>query len=61
MLLLTGATGFLGSYLLYELFRRSYKIRAVKRKDSDFSQVELAFRVMNEDAAIGFDDYLNSI
>ncbi|HRY31372.1 MAG TPA: NAD-dependent epimerase/dehydratase family protein [Bacteroidales bacterium] len=40
MILLTGATGFLGSYLLLELLQRGYEVRALRRSSSGFDQFE---------------------
>jgi len=59
MILLTGATGFTGSYILYELFRKKEKVLAVKRYDSSFRQIEFAFRLMNSDKSVTFDDYIS--
>jgi len=36
MIFVTGATGFLGSYLVKDLIRKGEKIRALKRKTSGF-------------------------
>lgn len=45
MILLTGATGLLGSHIAYELLQQGKKIRALKRKDSNSTLTEkyLAF------------------
>jgi len=59
MILLTGSTGFTGSYILYELFKRKEKVLALKRYDSSFRQIEYVFRLMNNDRTITFDDYIS--
>lgn len=43
MILLTGATGFLGSKLLRELINKKYKIVCIKRSTSDCSRVKDIF------------------
>ncbi len=48
MILLTGATGFLGSYLLLELLQQGYDVRALRRPSSGSGQIE---RVMQTYAA----------
>ena len=40
MILLTGATGLLGSHIAYELLQQGKKIRALKRKDSNSTLTE---------------------
>lgn len=42
----TGGTGFLGAYLLYELLQTSHAIKALKRPNSDLSHLRLVFRFM---------------
>ncbi|HPD65149.1 MAG TPA: SDR family oxidoreductase [Bacteroidia bacterium] len=59
MILITGASGFAGSYILYELFRRQKKVRVFKRPDSSFRQIEFVFRLMNQDKELTFNDYIN--
>jgi len=61
MILLTGATGYAGSYLLYELVGKGEKVRAVKRPESSLEQVKFAFRVMNKDQNFTLQDYLEQI
>ena len=39
MILVTGATGLVGSHLLYELLKKEEKIKALKRQSSDTGQV----------------------
>jgi dihydroflavonol-4-reductase len=48
MIFVTGGTGFVGSYLLYELSGKNKKIRAMKRAGSQTSQTELIFNFMGE-------------
>ncbi len=43
MILLTGATGLLGSHIAYELLQQEKKIRALKRKDSNSTLTEKIF------------------
>ena len=43
MILLTGATGLLGSHIAYELLQQGKKIRALKRKDSNSTLTEKIF------------------
>ena len=43
MILLTGATGLLGSHIAYELLQQGKKIRALKRKDSNSTLIEKIF------------------
>jgi len=61
MLLLTGSTGFTGSYLLYELIKNKYQVRAMKREKSNFRQIELAYNVMNKNSGSGYEEYLKKI
>jgi len=39
MILITGATGLVGSHLLYELLKKEEKVKALKRQSSDTGQV----------------------
>lgn len=43
MILVTGATGLVGSHLLYELLKKEEKIKALKRQSSDTGQVLKTF------------------
>ena len=43
MILVTGATGLVGSHLLYELLKKEEKIKALKRQSSDTDQVLKTF------------------
>ena len=61
MILISGATGFLGSYLLYRLIKEGHKIRAVKRTSSNFKQVKIAFDFMNKGHFKDFDSYQEKI
>lgn len=49
MILLTGATGFLGSYILFDLLKKGYDVRALYRKGSSFRQVERVFTHFSKD------------
>lgn len=49
MVLVTGATGLIGSYLLVELSKRGEKIRALKRRDSSFDSVKELFAFFSLD------------
>lgn len=43
MILLTGGTGFIGSYILYYLLREGYGVRAIRRETSSISQTRFIF------------------
>ncbi|MDR3706288.1 MAG: SDR family oxidoreductase [Paludibacteraceae bacterium] len=47
-ILLTGATGMLGAHLLWHLLQKGARVRALKRKRSDFEQTELIFHFYND-------------
>lgn len=47
MILLTGGTGLVGSHLLYELTASGKKVRALRRKESNFDMLEKIFRWYN--------------
>jgi dihydroflavonol-4-reductase len=44
MLFLTGATGYLGSYILLDLLQNGFSVRAMKRPHSSMEQVNRVFR-----------------
>jgi dihydroflavonol-4-reductase len=44
MILLTGATGLVGSHVLYSLIIKGDRVRATRRKNSDITEVEKLFR-----------------
>lgn len=46
----TGGTGLVGSHLLYELLRKGYRVRALKRPNSNILQVLKTFRYYSADA-----------
>jgi nucleoside-diphosphate-sugar epimerase len=46
----TGGTGLAGSHLLYELLRKGYRVRALKRPNSNTLQVLKTFRYYSADA-----------
>ena len=48
MILVTGATGLVGSHLLYELLKKEEKIKALKRQSSDTGQVLKIFSIYTE-------------
>lgn len=57
MILVTGATGLVGSHVLIELTKRGEKIRALKRKPSDLSIVKNLFDFyLSEKAAEKFNE-----
>jgi len=49
MILVTGATGLLGSHLLFELIKSNEKVKALKRADSDLAFVKKVFSYYSED------------
>lgn len=49
MIFVTGGTGLLGSHLIHELIDRGYKIRALRRSDSDFTTIKRVFRYLSDD------------
>ncbi len=49
MILLTGATGFLGSHVLYKLLLNGEKVRATKRISSSLENVKRVFKFYGED------------
>lgn len=52
MILVTGATGLVGSHLVYQLLKRGEKIRAVKRATSNVSNVLKVFSYYDRKPAI---------
>ena len=48
MVLVTGGTGFIGSYLLYELLRDNPEIKALKRPASDLKNTRFIFKNLSE-------------
>jgi len=58
MIFLTGATGFLGSYVAYFLLNEYEEISAIKRKTSSLDQLKLVFDFMAGEKA---DSYLKRI
>ena len=49
MVLITGATGLVGSHLLYALLKREQTVRATKRKSSNLKDVSLTFSFYGAD------------
>jgi nucleoside-diphosphate-sugar epimerase len=49
MILITGATGLVGSHLTFELVRTGHMVRALKRRGSDLAMIEKVFS-LNSDA-----------
>ena len=58
MVLVTGSTGLVGSYLLYYLLESGKQIRAMKRKSSSIVAVKNVFQELNSEKA---EIYFNSI
>lgn len=52
MIFLTGATGFLGSYILLELLEKGHTVTALKRSDSKMDQFERVFRSFSTQPAV---------
>jgi len=50
----TGATGLVGSHLLYDLLRKGYYVKALKRQQSDVLQVHKTFGLYGGDADVPF-------
>lgn len=50
MILVTGGTGFVGSYLLFDLAKSGEKVRAIHRKSSDFEAVKKVFGYYADEA-----------
>ena len=48
MVLVTGGTGFIGSYIMYELLRDHPEIKALKRPGSDLTQSRFIFKYLSE-------------
>jgi nucleoside-diphosphate-sugar epimerase len=46
----TGATGLVGSHLLYDLLQRGYRVKALKRPQSNILQVQKTFGLYTDDA-----------
>ena len=46
----TGATGLLGSHLLYDLLQKGYRVKALKRQQSNTLQALKTFRLYTDDA-----------
>jgi nucleoside-diphosphate-sugar epimerase len=51
MILVTGGTGFAGSYLLYYLLQEGREIRAIRRAKSDLTQLAFVFRLLGGESA----------
>ena len=49
MILVTGATGLVGSHLVYELVRSGQTVRALKRPGSDITMIRKVFELHQED------------
>ncbi|MCK5138385.1 MAG: NAD-dependent epimerase/dehydratase family protein, partial [Thermodesulfovibrionia bacterium] len=51
--LITGATGFIGSHLVDELFKRGYKVTCLVRKTSDITWLEgLDIEIIEGDCSV---------
>jgi len=50
----TGATGLVGSHLLYDLLRKGYHVKALKRPQSNTLQVQQTFSLYTDDADMLF-------
>ncbi len=47
MVLVTGGTGFIGSYIMYELLKQNPEIKALRRDGSDFKQTRFIFKYLS--------------
>jgi dihydroflavonol-4-reductase len=61
MILLSGATGFIGSYFLFSLLAEGKSVKAIRRESSSLNQVKLAFDCMNNGKFKDFDTYMSNI
>jgi len=48
MVLVTGGTGFIGSYLLYELLKDNPELKALKRPESNLNHTKFIFKYLSE-------------
>lgn len=48
MILITGATGLVGSHLAYDLVSSGYAVRALKRHTSDFTMIKKVFELYSD-------------
>ena len=46
----TGATGLVGSHLLYDLLQKGYRVKALKRQQSNVAQVKKTFKIYTANA-----------
>jgi dihydroflavonol-4-reductase len=51
MILITGATGLVGSHMALQLLKRGKKIRALKRKNSSFESIQKVFNYYEKNQA----------
>jgi dihydroflavonol-4-reductase len=58
MVVITGATGLLGSQLLFDLLEKGGSVRAVRRKDSSLANIKIAFEYYHKPDLTGIVEWV---